>query len=223
MVTALVVFAAGGAPAPVVLAVLIPSAVGAVSAAWSARALFELDAPTRELRRRASAEVRTARALDPLESAGWVLHHDRLVANERVPHVLVGPPGAVVLHPHSFGRLAPLRAAARRVPRLGRRPVPSIVEPAELGDPVALRTRDNLLGVLTHETDLVGWYVVVHALTPVLDLPADRAIFSATPVDHRVIGPGLRRTLETELPAGLSRRTAVAYLASIIDHACPPT
>ncbi len=116
MVTALVVFAAGGAPAPVVLAVLIPSVVGAVSAAWSARALFGLDAPTRELRRRASAEVRTARALDPLESAGWVLLHDRLVSHERVPHVLVGPPGAVVLHPTaSVGsrRCAPPPAGSR--------------------------------------------------------------------------------------------------------------
>jgi len=167
--------------------------------------------------------VRTARALDPLESAGWVLLHDRLVAvaNERVPHVLVGPPGAVVLHPHSFGRFAPPRAVAHRVLRLGRRPVPSLVEPAELGDPVALRTRDNLLGVLTREAALVGWFFVVHAVTPVLDLPADRALFSATPVVHRVGGPALRRTLESELPGGLNR-TAVAYLASVIDHACPP-
>ncbi|MBC7560534.1 MAG: NERD domain-containing protein, partial [Dermatophilaceae bacterium] len=60
-------------------------------------------APTRELRRRACAEVRTARALEPLESAGWVAFHDRLVAHERVPHILLGPPGAVVGHPHSFG------------------------------------------------------------------------------------------------------------------------
>jgi len=194
---------------------------GFAIAVWKARALLGLDAPTRELRRRASAEARTARALDPLESAGWVLLHDRLVANERVPHVLVGPPGAVVLHPHSFGRLAPLRAVARRVLRLGRRPVPSLVEPGELGDPVALRTRDNLLGVLTREPDLVGWFLVVRAVTPVLDLPADRALVSATPVVHRVIGPALRRTLESELPGGLNR-TAVAYLASIIDHACPP-
>jgi len=185
------------------------------------RALFGLDAPTRELRRRACAEVRTVRALDPLESAGWVLLHDRLVSHEPVPHVLVGPPGVVVLHPHSFGRFAPLRAAARRVLRLSQRPVPSIVEPAELGDPVALRTRDNLLGVLTHETDLVCSLVVVRAVTPVLDLPADRALFSGTPVEHQVVGPGLRRTLKTELPGGLSR-TTVAYHASITDHACPP-
>jgi len=220
-VTGLVVFAAGGPPVSSVLVVLLLVAVGVAGGVWWARALLGFDAPTRELRRRASAETRTARALDPLESAGWVLLHDRLVANERVPHVLVGPPGAVVLHPHSFGRLAPLRAVARRVLRLGRRPVPGLVEPAELGDPVALRTRDNLLGVLTHEPDLAGWYVVVHAVTPVLDLPADRALFSATPVVHRVVGPALRRTLESELPGGLNR-TAVAYLASIVDHACPP-
>jgi len=97
-VAALVVFAAGGAPAPVVLAVLIPSAVGAVSAAWSVRALFGLDAPTRELRRRASAEVRTARALDPRESARWVLLHDHLVSLElggspNSPHNLWPEPG----------------------------------------------------------------------------------------------------------------------------------
>jgi len=86
---------------------------------------------------------------------------------------------------------------------------------------VTLRTRDNLLGVLTHETDLVCSFVVVHTVTPVLDLPADRALFSGTPVEHQVVGPGLRHALETELPGGLSR-TAVAYHASIIDHACPP-
>ncbi len=186
---------------------------------WAQRRALGLDAATRELRRRASAETRTARALEPLESAGWVLLHDRLVANERVPHVLVGPPGAVVLHPHSFGQAAP--PLARRIPRLGRRPVPALVEPAELGDPVALRTRDTLLGVLTQEPDLAGWFLVVRAAVPVLDRPADRAVFSATPVEHPAVGPALRRTLETELPAGLTR-TAAAYLASITDRACPP-
>ncbi|GAB2917840.1 hypothetical protein GCM10027047_14450 [Rhodococcus aerolatus] len=43
----------------------------------------------------------------------------------------------------------------------------------------------------------------------------------ATPVVHLPGGGELRRSLETELPAGLSR-TAVAYLASIADHAFPP-
>jgi len=205
--------------AVVLLVVMV--AVLALGALWLFRARWGLDAPTRELRRRASAETRTVRALEPLESAGWVLLHDRLVANERVPHILVGPPGAVVLHPHSFGRAAPLRALTRRIPRLGRRPAPAPVEPAELGDPVALRTRDTLLRVLTQDPDLADWFLVAYAMIPVLDRPADRAVLNATPVEHPAVGPLLRRTLETELPAGLTR-TAAAYLASITDHACPP-
>ena len=213
---------AGASPTTATLTVLVVTLVVlGVGVAGLCRVRWGLDAPTRELRSRASAEVRTARALEPLESAGWVAFHDRLVAHERVPHILLGPPGAVVLHPHSFGGLSPWRARARRVLRLGRRPAPGVVAAAELGDAVALRTRDTLLHVLTSQPELDGWFLVVYAMVPVLDRPTDQVVSAPTLVEHPPVGPVLRRVLETELPAGLTR-TAVAYLASIVDHSCPP-
>ncbi|GAB2917849.1 hypothetical protein GCM10027047_14460 [Rhodococcus aerolatus] len=99
---------AGGLPGAGLVALAVAALLVTVPPVlWRLRGAVGLDIPTRELRRRASAETRTAHAVEPLESAGWVLLHDRLVRHERVPHILVGPPGVLVLHPHSFGRLAP--------------------------------------------------------------------------------------------------------------------
>ena len=58
-------------------------------------------------------------------------------------------------------------------------------------------------------------------MVPVLDLPTDQVVAAPTLVEHPLVGPVLRRVLETELPAGLTR-TATAYLVSIVDHSCPP-
>jgi hypothetical protein len=218
----LLVVTAGGSPTTAVLVMgagIVGGLTGGVG--WLFRTRWGLDAPSRELRRRISAETRTAAAVEPLESAGWVALHDRLVAHERVPHILLGPPGALVLHPYSFGRLAPTLARVHRVVRLGRRPAPRPVLPDELGDPTALRTRDNLVTVMAGEPDLDGWYHLARAVVPILDQPADTGLPEPTPVVHLPVGKVLRQALETELPAGISR-TAVAYLASIIDHACPP-
>jgi hypothetical protein len=218
----LLVVTAGGSPTTAALVMgagIVGGLTGGVG--WLFRTRWGLDAPSRELRRRISAETRTAAAVEPLESAGWVALHDRLVAHERVPHILLGPPGALVLHPHSFGRLASTLARLRRVARLGRRPAPRPVLPDELGDPTALRTRDNLVTVTAGEPDLDGWYHLARAVVPILDRPADAGLPEPTPVVHLPAGTVLRRALETELPAGISR-TAVAYLASIVDHACPP-
>ncbi len=48
----------------------------------------------RDLRRQSRQETRVAAGLEALESAGWVVLHDRLVAAHRVPHILIGPPGS---------------------------------------------------------------------------------------------------------------------------------
>ena len=58
-------------------------------------ARFEYDPATRDLRHQARQETRTAARLQALESAGWVLLHDRLVVAHRVPHILVGLPADV--------------------------------------------------------------------------------------------------------------------------------
>lgn len=58
-------------------------------------------AVVRQLRRQLRDEMRVARSLPPLESAGWTVLHDRLVAAHRVPHILVGPPGVVLVYDHA--------------------------------------------------------------------------------------------------------------------------
>lgn len=78
-----------------------------------------------------------------------------------------------------------------------------------------------MLQVLTDEPDLTGWYLVVCAMTPALHRPADQAVPETTPVQHSAVGAVQGRAQETELAGGLNR-TSVAYLAGIVDHACPP-
>ena len=120
----------------------------AVGLGWLFRSRWGLVAPRRKVRRRITGETRPAAAVEPLESTGWVAQHDRLVAHERVPHILLSPPGALVQHPHSFDRDAPTLARVHRVGRLGRHPAPQTVQPEELGHPTALRTHDNLVTVM---------------------------------------------------------------------------
>ncbi len=73
------------------------------------------DPSARDLRRQARQETRVAAGLEALESAGWVLLHDRLVAAHRVPHILIGPPGVVLVYPYTAGAHARLRYQLRRV------------------------------------------------------------------------------------------------------------
>jgi hypothetical protein len=72
----------------------------ALVAVWS----FTTGGPAlRQLRRQMRRESRVAASLAPLESAGWTVLHDRLVAAHRVPHILVGPPGAVLVYDYLAG------------------------------------------------------------------------------------------------------------------------
>jgi len=95
-------------------AVGVVLAVGAAVFGYLTRARWGWDGPSRQLRRRARHETRVAATLEPLESAGWVMLHDRLVDAHRVPHLLIGPPGVVLLYPSSFGPLARTRYWLRR-------------------------------------------------------------------------------------------------------------
>jgi len=64
----------------------------------------------RRWHRQVHHEKRVARSLAPLESAGWTVLHDRTVAAHRVPHVLVGPPGVVLVYDYLAGSLWRYRA-----------------------------------------------------------------------------------------------------------------
>ena len=63
---------------------------------WTGR---RTDVATR-LRARATAARRAAKVLQPMTGSGWVVLHDRHLGGTSVviDHVLVGPPGVVVLH-----------------------------------------------------------------------------------------------------------------------------
>jgi len=64
----------------------------------------------RRWHRQVHHEKRVARSLAPLESAGWTVLHDRTVAAHRVYHVLVGPPGVVLVYDYLAGSLWRYRA-----------------------------------------------------------------------------------------------------------------
>ena len=102
-------------PLQILAAAGIAAAVGFVltlHAAGTGRLGYEPAA--RDLRRQARQETRVAAGLEALESAGWVLLHDRLVAAHRVPHILIGPPGVVLIYPYTAGAHARLRYQLRR-------------------------------------------------------------------------------------------------------------
>jgi len=227
-------------------AVGVVLAVGAAVFGYLTRARWGWDGPSRELRRRARHETRVAATLDPLESAGWVMLHDRLVDAHRVPHLLIGPPGVVLLYPASFGPLARTHYWIRRTLALTHSAVEWVLTlPATVllrhqlphlsatADPITEATdvswaaanwaRHTLAARLDTDPTLDGWTVLVFAHLALLHRPPDRW---APPVDEHQVGyhdtgAVLRRHLEHELPGALTRR-AVAYLATIADDNCPP-
>jgi len=95
--------------------------VTASAGLWSVRDRFGYDTVGRELREQVRLEERVAASLEPLETAGWVLLHDRLIAAHRVPHLLIGPAGVVLIYPYTLGRHAIARYRARRA-RAGLQP-----------------------------------------------------------------------------------------------------
>jgi len=111
VVTFTVITVVGGDPVAVAAAAGVGIAVGAlVGVGWS---WVTGGAVVRRLRRQVRHEQRVARSLAPLESAGWTVLHDRLDAAHRVPHVLIGPPGVVLVYDYLGG--SPWRYRARQL------------------------------------------------------------------------------------------------------------
>jgi len=170
-------------------AVGVVLAVGAAVFGYLTRARWGWDGPSRELRRRARHETRVAATLDPLESAGWVVLHDRLVDAHRVPHLLIGPPGVVLLYPSSFGPLARTRYWVRRalalthsavewvltlpatvllrhqLPHLSAT-VDPVIDDTNVSWAAAAWARHTLVGRLATDPTLDGWTVLVSPTSP---------------------------------------------------------
>jgi hypothetical protein len=209
------------------------------------RARVGYDRAVRDLRRQAREETRVAAGLEGLESAGWVLLHDRLVAAHRVPHVLVGPPGVVLVYPYSAGTHARIRYQLRRARVLAHsllawglalplvvlrvRPLPHLsaattvaqIQPTGPSQDTAAWARSELAARLVHRPALDSWSVVVYAYYSVLNRPPDRRVTPGNRLGFGDTGTSLRTSLETGLPAGLNR-AAVAFFATEVDDACPP-
>jgi len=207
------------------LVIAIAFLVGsAASMLWLTRARYGYSAAARELRRRAHQEQRVATALEPLESAGWVLLHDRLVAAHRVPHVLVGPPGVVLIYPYSPSAHPRLRyqlrraralthsllewvislpaavVLRRRLPHLSATTAPGNVEPAPAAQDTAAWARDELFDRLQTHPDLDSWTVTVYAYYAGLDRPPDRTVLTSHGLGYHDTGTAMCLALETPSP-----------------------
>jgi hypothetical protein len=230
-----------GTPALAALRAVLGAIGGVVLAVvWSAATG---GAVVRDLRHQVRRERRVATSLAPLQSAGWTVLHDRLVAAHRVPHILVGPAGVVLVYDYlagSWWRYQGRRTAALlhsavalvlAIPfvMLHRRGLPplSAITPIKFvtPGPDALRTavwaRNELAGRLGRRPELDGWTVTVTSLYVLLSRPNDRTTESGTGVGFTDVGARTRTHLETALPAGLTR-DAAAFLADVVDNACPP-
>jgi len=226
-------------------AVVTVVVVTVVLAAWHFRARWGYDAMGWELRGQARLEERVAASLAPLDTAGWVLLHDRLIAAHRVAHLLVGPPGVILIYPYTVGRHAIACCQLRRARALIHsmlawvlavplvlvrvRPLPHLsaatpnlqVSPREAEQVTACWARDELTARLRGRPTLDSWTVVVYAYYAVDHRPGDRAFTRSQRVGFGDLGVGLRTVLHAGLPAGLNR-TAIAFLATEVDETCPP-
>jgi hypothetical protein len=244
---------AGGVAAAIAAAILwalpVASGVAAVvgftlTLAVLGRARVGYDSAVRDLRRQVREETRVAAGLEGLDSAGWVLLHDRLVAAHRVPHILVGPPGVVLVYPYSAGTHPRIRYQLRRARVLAHsllawglalplvvlrvRPLPHLsatttlaqIQPNQPSQDTAVWARSELAERLIHRPALDSWSVVVYAYYSVLNRPPDRRV-TPNRLGFGDTGTTLRTTLDTGLPAGLNR-AAVAFLATEVDDTCPP-
>lgn len=221
------------------LAVLVGVVAGVgVRAVWT----WLTDGPVvRQLRRQVRRERRVGRSLAPLESAGWTVLHERMVAAHRVPHVLVGPPGVVLVYDYLAGSRWRYRARrlgafthsatalALAVPfvALHRRGLPRLTASTAIKTvtPGATRTaawaRDRLADQLGKQPLLDEWKVNVYAFYVLLNRPADRVAHMGHGVGAEDLGHRMCTHMEDTLPAGLGA-AATAHLARIVDEQCPP-
>ncbi len=230
-----------GSPGVLIGAAVAGAVLGAASS-WT-RSWLTGGPVVRELRRQARRETKVARSLAPLESAGWTILHDRLVAAHRVPHLLVGPVGVVLVYDFvagSWWRYQGRRSAAllhsvaalilavplvmlhrRGLPQLsGATPV-TLVTPGADAIGTAVWARGELATHLGHRPELDGWAVTVTSFYVLLNRPPDRLPEAGAGVGVADIGHRMRTRMETALPAGLTRDAAV-FLAAVVDEACPP-
>lgn len=169
--------------------------------------------------------------------------HDRLVAAHRVTHMLVGPPGVVLVYDHvarSLCRYRARRAGAlvhsvlalllavpfvalhrRRLPRLTATTAVKKVTPGADALRTAAWARSELAVRLGHRPDLDGWTVTVSSFYVLLNRPADRVPEMGNGVGAEDLGHRMRTHMETALPAGLTPHAA-AFLAVVMNDACPP-
>lgn len=197
----------------------------------------------RQLRRQMRREIRVAKSLGPLESAGWTVLHDRLVAAHRVPHVLIGPAGVVLVYDYLAGSswryqgrrsgallhsaislllAVPLVLLHRRglPPLSGSTPV-KLVSPGDDAIRTAVWARSELATRLGHRPELDGWTVTVTSFYVLLNRPPDRLPETGAGIGFADIGERMRTHMETALPAGLTR-DAAAFLAVVVDETCAP-
>lgn len=240
-VALIVATAVGGAPFAVVGAAGAGIVTGAlVRYRWS---WFAGGAVVLRWRRQVRHEKRVARSLAPLESAGWTVLHDRTVAAHRVPHVLVGPPGVVLVYDYLAGSLwryrarrlgalahsvvalllsVPLVALHRRgLPRLTAATTVKKVTPGSDAVRTAAWARSELAGRLGQRPDLDGWTVTVSSFYVLLNRPADRVPEMGSGVGAEDAGHQMLTHMEAALPAGLPRDAAV-FLAAVVDDVCTP-
>jgi hypothetical protein len=196
-------------------------------------------AVVRQLRHQVRDEVRVARTLAPLQSAGWTLLHDRVVAAHRVPRIVVGLPGVVLVYDHAV--VGPLKFPAGRalalfrgllrlalaapltmLPARRRRHHPAVgAGPGRDVLDTAAWASDGLADRLRRRPDLDRWTVAVSPLFVVLRRPGSRPLDRPAGVALTDIGSSTRVHLQCGRAAGLSRESA-HFLASVVDEVCPP-
>ncbi len=219
--------------------------VTAMTCGWLMADRYGYDSVGRELRQHVRLEERVAASLEPLETAGWVVLHDRLIAAHRVPHLLIGPPGVILIYPYTLGKHAIARYQARRARALAHsmiawvlavplamlriRPLPHLntattavnVSPHEEEQTTLCWARSELANRLHQRPTLDGWTTLVYAYYAVDHRPADRQFTRTQRVGYGDTGPVLRTMITSGLPGGLNR-TAIAYLTTEVDDTCPP-
>lgn len=195
-------------------------------------------------RRQVRHERRVARSLAPLESAGWTVLHDRAVAAHRVPHVLVGPPGVVLVYDYLAGSLwryrarrlsaiahsvlrvllsIPLVALHRRgLPHLSAATAVKKVTPGADAISTAAWARSELADRLALRPDLDGWTVAVSSFYVLLNRPTDRVPRWATASAPRTPGTGCARTWKRRCPPGCRATPSTSWPTSSMTSAPRP-
>lgn len=162
----------------------------------------------RELRRQAQVEKRLAARLAVLEPEGWHLLHDRVLpgGEHRVPLLLVGPAGVLVVTPTPHAKALTIRGRELWADAL------------PLSPWFATRWWEaEQLGAALFERLGPQWRTVVTPLALASGLPATLTQWGNVAVREPRTAPSAVRTL-----AAPWSRTQAAYVAGVVDELCPP-